>query len=1304
MLAGGPVQSRASKLSSATVSSPGSFQSHLPRPSAVGRSGSSGSSTGAEEKRDNGAGAGARGGSEVNKSFNSSLSSLSIESLDNTNADEEDLLADCISSAMPKSKSEHFDLTGKSKKQKKSPSRENSKSSEKEFRRSNSKSPKTSKLKPGVVIPDLKLKPLPSGPPAAGIDKADSEKSGGRVAPLPTRMAERGQEAASSGVWGGGGAMEATLTQSRLAGELELGSLVPGQEVLQEAHLLAQTSYTALASHSGDYSEMESLVADIGPPSIMMDSLPSLTQPAPAPAPAAAPPPRKGSGGEGAAAAKLPCRHTISAKLGSSVPVAVRRALGGSGLGSLSSEDLSSISSCHSNIDNIAPPSLLEDLDMENSMISVASISSEVAAALAASGASDDVSATSLTSEIIRDIVKPAARAVETFDLPSLAGPQLEAADTGSVSQQLESVAAPTLVEDTATLTLQPAPGAATYTVDDGADTIADVTDAFDDESVVEQTLMAGRDAEDFGDIPELPRDSRGATPAQSGGESSVENTPLPQRRLSPKERRQVDRDRYRTYTKSNSSSPSKKNDNTTSGQTFRQARLSDDDRFRTRTITKEDLSSPNSSPDKMSPRSIKQRRSEEAARYLTHTITPADLKPELESLSTQEAAMLESEARLVVKTITARKAEAKSRSASADPRSRSASTEILREHEMTRLDADSCVSSQENLLDGDPAERAVPGKPRICKPWESRVQQQDDSPQKSVRGRRRALYSPPMKRATVPPQLAPKPAARPRTASSPSTSPSGRPRGTRATQLRQASSSTLRSGSTGGSTSPRSLNSSGSSVASPRSLTSPHLRGVSSSPRHQQQQQTRQMSPDVRHQSPGASERPALVRQGTFTKDDDTNSNSSQSTTKTCLPKPTSQKKTPPKIAPKPSSLFNRKDAVQPSPGSRPALTMAGTTKTQQLREASFTRGAAVRSSASSTSSAASKTSVISRGSMRTSSSSHSLRNAAAAEMAPRRIPSSSDIERRKTSGSAAAASSPQNRMNVAKPVSAVEPSLKSSTITNTSTVTGKKNVTSKIASLWKKVEESKQKADAERNSKKYKPKEKKVWLGKGRVQTTDNAPASAGSSLVRSGTYDKINELVDTAGPGPAAAQTELKPRSRSRLSIKLGKFSLKKKSSLEERDTDLVNGNAGQQQLSPASPSDELGNSIQILSGSESDTVTTPPAALSNTTPDTVDMRSHAPQLQQPNHTSSGTGGGFRKSPASAIVAPFNYNPPSAAASAVQLKRNTSYVSSLGRRREEPPSGGGGAEDGDQEAECEQQKLMNGSLTNSAMVTLV
>ena len=40
---------------------------------------------------------------KVNKSFNASISDLSIESLDNSDGqDEEDLLAACISSAMPK--------------------------------------------------------------------------------------------------------------------------------------------------------------------------------------------------------------------------------------------------------------------------------------------------------------------------------------------------------------------------------------------------------------------------------------------------------------------------------------------------------------------------------------------------------------------------------------------------------------------------------------------------------------------------------------------------------------------------------------------------------------------------------------------------------------------------------------------------------------------------------------------------------------------------------------------------------------------------------------------------------------------------------------------------------------------------------------------------------------------------------------------------------------------------------------------------------------------------------------------------
>lgn len=297
----------------------------------------------------------------------------------------------------------------------------------------------------------------------------------------------------------------------------------------------------------------------------------------------------------------------------------------------------------------------------------------------------------------------------------------------------------------------------------------------------------------------------------------------------------------------------------------------------------------------------------------------------------------------------------------------------------------------------------------------------------------------------------------------------------------------------------------------------------------------------------------------------------------------------------------------------------------------------------------------------MRPSASSHSLRNAT--DVAPKRIPSSSDIERRKTS---APSQIPAAKTNVvAAPKTAT---------------TGRKNVTSKIASLWKKVEESKQKSDTEKNSKKYKPKDKRVWITKGKIQTTDNAPASSGSNLVRSGTYDKINEMADS--PNISQPQPELKPRSRSRLSIKLSKFSLKKKSSVEDK----ANGNILSPDTDPASPNDELGNNIQIVSPSSEGSE----AATSPVTAEAIRM---SPQPRQPNLTFKSPG--TSRSPASAIVAPFNYNPHQAGA---QLKRNTSYVSSLGRKREEQPS----SEESDA-LDCD-QKLMNASLTNSAMVTLV
>merc|ERR1719222_994864 len=142
----------------------------------------------------------------------------------------------------------------------------------------------------------------------------------------------------------------------------------------------------------------------------------------------------------------LQCRHTLSGKLGSSVPVAVRRALGDKAVGSVSAEDLSSISSCHSNLDNIQPPTLLEELDMDCSLLSVASLPSEAGAVLAASGGSTDSASASITSEAIRDMVVPAGNAVKDFQESSIiSAPHLT---QSSVSVDLAMVGPPSAMEE----------------------------------------------------------------------------------------------------------------------------------------------------------------------------------------------------------------------------------------------------------------------------------------------------------------------------------------------------------------------------------------------------------------------------------------------------------------------------------------------------------------------------------------------------------------------------------------------------------------------------------------------------------------------------------------------------------------------------------------------------------------------------------------------------------------------------------------------------------------------------------------
>ncbi len=632
------------------------------------------------------------------------------------------------------------------------------------------------------------------------------------------------------------------------------------------------------------------------------------------------------------------------------------------------------------------------------------------------------------------------------------------------------------------------------------------------------------------------------------------------------------------------------------------------------------------------------------------------------------------------------------------------------------------------------------------------------------VRGRRRVLYSPPMKRATIPPAVPPKPqpaaATKPRANSSPLGSPKLIRATNRATVLRQANAAAKKESR---SVSPR--------LASPRSLLNESLGSCSigNSPR------SVGAVSSVYSSSSGGSGRssarysprngatadiseenrtpPGLVRQGTFTKDDPSGGTSSKAAkTASGIPRhspgsntviasaPAAQNlrqassvslrggaapgRTPPKVAPKP--LFPRRsDAVQPcSPAPKP---LVATTKTQALREeqsAMLSRGGNLRSSNSSTSSKAS--SGVSRQSIRTSSSSQSLRNAAAGvDSPPKRVPSSSDIERRKTSTAQPRTLSPEPASGGGRTLSpqarrpwspGADSAAKKSTGTAavTAAAAPKKDVTSKIASLWKKVEESKHKQQQQHGSKKDGTgvKDKRVWMSRGgKLQQPEDDEVSRHNAvsgappgrLIRSGTYEKLN--TDQLAPPASATQQpkEMKARSRSRLSIKLSKFGLTKR-----RDDDQANGNHHHQPAQSPDEVDELGNNL-LRDAAESSLANPADAALSVVTAATAAGRSFR---------SSSSVSSSRGSLAAAVVAPFNYTPSSSSTngglerikSAAQIKRNSSYVSSMGRRQE---GVAGDVSPDEEEAERRGKKTPTGAApspmvyvgnTSSSVVTLV
>lgn len=254
-------------------------------------------------------------------------------------------------------------------------------------------------------------------------------------------------------------------------------------------------------------------------------------------------------------------------------------------------------------------------------------------------------------------------------------------------------------------------------------------------------------------------------------------------------------------------------------------------------------------------------------------------------------------------------------------------------------------------------------------------------------------------------------------------------------------------------------------------------------------------------------------------------------------------------------------------------------------------------------------------------------------------------------------------------------------SAATSKSNKPGKK-VESRIASLWKKVEDSKKKDKMMGD----KGKDKKVWISKGRVipenemaflrpdekqkkLIQDFQKARADSSL-----NNQTNESINEA---------KIKPtKSKSRLSMKLPKFKtssnpLKKENSFTYT-SHLAQNTKNQENTKPNS-------SVSVPSTPMMEDV----------------LNGNQTFLREKSFPSSGSTGGEkrisrtgsfvttdeqqqRSTPrSSAIVPPFNYSPPNPdsyqsgipgsgtrinSADPKKLRRNDSYVSSMGRTREE------------------------------------
>ena len=193
----------------------------------------------------------------------------------------------------------------------------------------------------------------------------------------------------------------------------------------------------------------------------------------------------------------------------------------------------------NSQLENVKPPSMMDELfdngDMENSMLSVASITSEIAD-------SKDQDSNSLTgSDPVFDLLKPVANVLSMSHLRYAQAMQTSA--NNSVSEYLENINPPSLFNEVSEMD--------DSNVEANSDTLCSDTFCIDVELRTEEAphpIIIDRIEECDNDTDEA------ATPmhTESCFTSSAESTPkkrLNKNHLTPKQKRQLAKERYKTYT-----------------------------------------------------------------------------------------------------------------------------------------------------------------------------------------------------------------------------------------------------------------------------------------------------------------------------------------------------------------------------------------------------------------------------------------------------------------------------------------------------------------------------------------------------------------------------------------------------------------------------------------------------------------------------------------------------------------------------------------------------------------------------------